>query len=44
MRKVSKKVHLDSIKTRISGNKDGTFDVRMTVPDPFEPGGRYQIA
>jgi hypothetical protein len=42
--RVSKKVHLNSIETRINKNADGTFDVSMTVPDRFEPGGRYQIA
>jgi hypothetical protein len=44
LERVSKKYHLNSIETRISSNKDGSFDVRMTVPDVFEPGGRYPIA
>ncbi len=44
LERVSKRYRLNSIETRISNNEDGTFDVRMTVPDRFEPGGRYQIA
>src|ERR1700730_647447 len=44
LERVSKEYHLNSIETRISSNADGTFDVRMTVPDHFEPGVRYQIA
>ena len=44
IKRVSKRHPLNSIETRINSNKDGTFDVRMSVPDPFEIGGRYHIA
>jgi hypothetical protein len=44
LERVGKHHPLNSIRTRICSHKDGTFDVRMTAPDPFESGGRYQIA
>jgi hypothetical protein len=42
--RVSKKVHLNSIKTRISSNADGTFDVRMSVPCTWNESGWSTIA
>jgi len=44
IKRVSKRHSLNSIETRINRNKDGTFDVKMSVPDPFESGGRYHIS
>ena len=43
LERVSKKVYFNPIETGVSSNKDDTFDVRMTNPDRFKPGGRYQI-
>jgi len=42
--RVSKNFHLNSIKTRISSNADGTFDVRMRVPCTWSESGWDTIA
>jgi hypothetical protein len=42
--RVSRDVHLNSIKTRIDSNADGTFSVRMSVPCPWDKSRRLPIA
>jgi hypothetical protein len=44
LERVSKNYHLNSIKTRISSNADGTFDVRMRVPCTWNESGWSTIA
>jgi hypothetical protein len=41
---VSKHHHLNSIKTSISSNEDGTFDVRMRVPCTWNESGWSTVA
>jgi hypothetical protein len=36
--------HLNSIETRISNNAAGTFDVRMSVPCPWDKSRRLTVA